>query len=96
MSPGSEENLPVPHVAILQATSPERRITQKEIIAGEERPKYLLIKQHQESNAGKLTGKFIYIFVSLLFFLYFNLSKLYSHSHIHTHSLCICNLLYIL
>lgn len=38
-----------PHMALLsiQATSPERRFTQKEIIAGEERPKYLLIK-HQE------------------------------------------------
>lgn len=33
----------------IQATSPERRFTQKEIIAGEERPKYLLIKQHQDS-----------------------------------------------
>lgn len=40
-----------PHMALLsiQATSPERRFTQKEIIAGEERPKYLLIKQHQDS-----------------------------------------------
>lgn len=33
----------------IQATSPERRFTQKEIIAGEERPKYLLIKQLQDS-----------------------------------------------
>lgn len=41
----------LPHMALLsiQATSPERRFTQKEIIAGEERPKYLLIKQHQDS-----------------------------------------------
>lgn len=40
----------VPHMALLsiQATSPERRFTQKEIIAGEERPKYLLIK-HQDT-----------------------------------------------
>lgn len=40
----------LPHMALLsiQATSPERRFTQKEIIAGEERPKYLLIK-HQDT-----------------------------------------------
>lgn len=43
----------------LQTSSPERRITQKEIIAGEERPKYLLIKQHQENSS---TGKLIYNF----------------------------------
>lgn len=38
------------HMALLsiQATSPERRFTQKEIIAGEERPKYVLAKQQQE------------------------------------------------
>ena len=35
----------------IQTSSPERRITsQKEIIAGEERPKYLLIKQLQETQ----------------------------------------------
>lgn len=54
ISANSEETIPVvPHVALLsiQATSPERRFTQKEIIAGEERPKYLLIKQHQEAAA---------------------------------------------
>lgn len=59
--------LALPHMALLsiQATSPERRFTQKEIIAGEERPKYLLIKQHQDgtspSAAGTIapsTGKF--------------------------------------
>lgn len=46
----------VPHVALvpLQTSSPERRITQKEIIAGEERPKYLLIKQHQDPAAGNI------------------------------------------
>lgn len=54
ISANSDETIPVvPHVALLsiQATSPERRFTQKEIIAGEERPKYLLIKQHQEAAA---------------------------------------------
>lgn len=54
ISPGSDENIPVvPHMALvsIQATSPERRFTQKEIIAGEERPKYLLIKQHQDAAA---------------------------------------------
>lgn len=34
----------------LQKPSPERRGTQKEIIAGEERPKFLTIKQIQESG----------------------------------------------
>lgn len=54
ISANLDETIPVvPHVALLsiQATSPERRFTQKEIIAGEERPKYLLIKQHQEAAA---------------------------------------------
>lgn len=49
----TDEPIPVlPHVALLsiQATSPERRFTQKEIIAGEERPKYLLMKQHQDAG----------------------------------------------
>lgn len=43
----------LPHMQLLsiQATSPERRFTQKEIIAGEERPKYLLIKQLQDAVA---------------------------------------------
>lgn len=55
VSPCSDENttLEVPHVALvpIQTSSPERRITsQKEIIAGEERPKYLLIKQLQEAQ----------------------------------------------
>lgn len=57
----STEEIPltVPHVALvpIQTSSPERRITQKEIIAGEERPKYLLIKQHQEAGGG--AGNFI-------------------------------------
>lgn len=50
--------LALPHMALLsiQATSPERRFTQKEIIAGEERPKYLLIKQHQDANATPATA----------------------------------------
>lgn len=40
------------HMALLsiQATSPERRFTQKEIIAGEERPKYMLLKQQQQQQ----------------------------------------------
>lgn len=37
----------------LQKSSPERRITQKEIIAGEERPKFLTIKQVQDASQGK-------------------------------------------
>lgn len=40
----------------IQATSPERRFTQKEIIAGEERPKYLLIKQHQDAVSASSGG----------------------------------------
>lgn len=56
--------LALPHMALLsiQATSPERRFTQKEIIAGEERPKYLLIKQHQDavSSAPNATSAGIY------------------------------------
>lgn len=36
----------------IQATSPERRFTQKEIIAGEERPKYLLIKHQETPSTG--------------------------------------------
>ncbi|GAB0092307.1 hypothetical protein DMENIID0001_072970 [Sergentomyia squamirostris] len=52
-SPCSDEtaNLEMPHVAIvpIKTTSPERRVTQKEIIAGEERPKYLAIKQQLEA-----------------------------------------------
>lgn len=47
-----DEN-PLPHVALIpiQTSSPERRITsQKEIVAGEERPKYLFIKQHQDTH----------------------------------------------
>lgn len=40
------------HMALLsiQATSPERRFTQKEIIAGEERPKYVLSKPSQDTE----------------------------------------------
>lgn len=51
VTPTEETPMSVPHVALvpIQTSSPERRITQKEIIAGEERPKYLLIKQHQEN-----------------------------------------------
>ncbi|XP_059621245.1 uncharacterized protein LOC132264923 [Phlebotomus argentipes] len=52
-SPCSDETgtLEMPHVAIvpIKTTSPERRVTQKEIIAGEERPKYLAIKQQLEA-----------------------------------------------
>lgn len=58
VSPAPEEiPVNVSHVALvpMQTSSPERRITQKEIIAGEERPKYLLIKQHQDAAA---TGNF--------------------------------------
>lgn len=49
----------------IQATSPERRFTQKEIIAGEERPKYLLIKQHQDAAnaAGKFSTKTLRIII---------------------------------
>lgn len=55
-----EENPAMPHLALIpiQTSSPERRITsQKEIVAGEERPKYLFIKQHQDSHG------MLYIFV---------------------------------
>lgn len=81
ISANSEETIPVvPHVALLsiQATSPERRFTQKEIIAGEERPKYLLIKQHQEAAAAAaaVAGKFILFKFnfdqSFFLFLFFN------------------------
>lgn len=67
--------LALPHMALLsiQATSPERRFTQKEIIAGEEcaTGKYLLIKQHQDSvssggtNAKLSAGKFMNTFIIL-------------------------------
>lgn len=48
----------------IQATSPELRFTQKEIIAGEERPKYLLIKQHQDSatTGSNATSTGIYVY----------------------------------
>ncbi|XP_037914528.1 uncharacterized protein LOC119653699 isoform X3 [Hermetia illucens] len=44
--------LSVPHVALvpLHNNSPERRITQKEIIAGEERPKYVAVSQHKDAE----------------------------------------------
>lgn len=65
----------VPHVALvpIQTSSPERRITQKEIIAGEERPKYLLIKQHQDSATGNIQTIQIHIttFTILFFYPYF-------------------------
>lgn len=54
----------VPHVALvpIQTSSPERRITsQKEIIAGEERPRYLLIKQHQDPPAPPPPGILIWV-----------------------------------
>lgn len=64
----------------IQATSPERRFTQKEIIAGEERPKYLLIKQHQDAvsassgggtNASTLSaGTFMNTFHSISLYVY--------------------------
>uniref|UniRef100_A0A182TQN2 Uncharacterized protein n=1 Tax=Anopheles melas TaxID=34690 RepID=A0A182TQN2_9DIPT len=41
----------------LTKSSPERRITQKEIIAGEERPKFLTIKQVQDSGSQDGDGK---------------------------------------
>ncbi|XP_055634479.1 uncharacterized protein LOC129774670 isoform X2 [Toxorhynchites rutilus septentrionalis] len=53
ISPMMEAPLP-PHATLpialvpLQKFSPERRITQKEIVAGEERPKFLTIKQVQD------------------------------------------------
>uniref|UniRef100_A0A182P6R1 Uncharacterized protein n=1 Tax=Anopheles epiroticus TaxID=199890 RepID=A0A182P6R1_9DIPT len=56
ISPMLEAPLP-PHATLpialvpLTKSSPERRITQKEIIAGEERPKFLTIKQVQDSGA---------------------------------------------
>lgn len=65
----------------IQATSPERRFTQKEIIAGEERPKYLLIKQHQDSvsssggaaNATTLTaGTFMNTIHFISFYMFIN------------------------
>lgn len=64
VSPCSDENttLEVPHVALvpIQTSSPERRITsQKEIIAGEERPKYLLIKQLQEAQGMCICAMFV-------------------------------------
>ncbi|XP_058822699.1 uncharacterized protein LOC131684135 isoform X2 [Topomyia yanbarensis] len=55
ISPMMEAPLP-PHATLpialvpLQKSSPERRITQKEIIAGEERPKFLTIKQVQDAS----------------------------------------------
>jgi hypothetical protein len=60
-------NMDVPHaIAIgtlvpIQKASPERRITQKEIVAGEERPKFLTIKQQMESQGENSSrhGKFI-------------------------------------
>ncbi|XP_021705172.1 uncharacterized protein LOC5567265 isoform X3 [Aedes aegypti] len=57
ISPMMEAPLP-PHATLpialvpLQKSSPERRITQKEIIAGEERPKFLTIKQVQDASQG--------------------------------------------
>ncbi|XP_053691183.1 uncharacterized protein LOC128739710 [Sabethes cyaneus] len=57
ISPLMEAPLP-PHATLpialvpLQKSSPERRITQKEIIAGEERPKFLTIKQVQDASQG--------------------------------------------
>ncbi|XP_039430828.1 uncharacterized protein LOC120413919 isoform X2 [Culex pipiens pallens] len=57
ISPMMEPPLP-PHATLpialvpLQKSSPERRITQKEIIAGEERPKFLTIKQVQDAAQG--------------------------------------------
>lgn len=55
-SPQCQEDLTtaplgVPAVAILplHTSSPERRITQKEIIAGEERPRYVLQAQYKSS-----------------------------------------------
>lgn len=59
----------LPQIALLsiQASSPERRFTQKEIIAGEERPKYLLIKQHADSVApgSNATPTGIYDFINI-------------------------------
>lgn len=46
-----DEIPPITAVALLplHTSSPERRITQKEIIAGEERPKYVLQAQYKPS-----------------------------------------------
>lgn len=71
----------------IQATSPERRFTQKEIIAGEERPKYLLIKQHQDSvtsggggtNATSSGGTFMNIPFPLTIYLFIYKCHLYPH-----------------
>ena len=43
--------LGVPAVTLLplHTSSPERRITQKEIVAGEERPKYVVQSQYKSS-----------------------------------------------
>lgn len=65
-----------PHMALLsiQATSPERRFTQKEIIAGEERPKYLLIKQHQDSvssGSNATSAGIYYVHLQNIFFFSF-------------------------
>lgn len=55
--------LAVPHVAIvpIKTSSPERRTTtsQKEIVAGEERPKYLAIKQLE--NQGMVIVNVVYV-----------------------------------
>lgn len=76
ITPNADEILPVvPHVALvsIQATSPERRFTQKEIIAGEERPKYLLIKQHQDAAAAGNYNALSYAFIQFLQRKLFNL-----------------------
>lgn len=46
--PNKLDNVPLVALAPIQTSSPERRIiAQKEIIAGEERPRYLLINNQQ-------------------------------------------------
>lgn len=79
----------------IQATSPERRFTQKEIIAGEERPKYLLIKQHQDAvsassgggaNASTLSaGTFMNTFRFISFLYTVQMSSLYLALHTPPH-----------
>lgn len=78
-----------PHMALLsiQATSPERRFTQKEIIAGEERPKYLLIKHQDQApaagtNATSTTsGIFIRKFIESLNFKFNNMTFIHYFNH---------------
>lgn len=69
----------------LHTSSPERRITQKEIIAGEERPKYVLQSQYKPQTAaaaGKLHWPSTPAGPDLS---YSSLSHTHTHTHIDTH-----------